>query len=100
MYLSLALCILVSKRLNAIYNDKAEELITKFLSEIPTIYGEGFMVYNVHLLCHLCVEAKEFQSLDEFSAFPFENYLQTLKKTIRSSRRPLVQVVKRILEFE
>ena len=100
MHLSLAICILVSKRLNERLNDKAETLLIKFLTEASQIYGAGFMVYNVHQLAHLSAEAKEFGNLDVVSAFPFENYLQTLKKKIRSSRRPLVQIIKRIAEFE
>ena len=100
IHLSLALCIMVSKRLNQRFSNKAEELLATFLSDATDIYGETFMVYNVHQLSHLCAEANEFECLDMFSAFPYENYLQTLKKNIRSSRRPLIQTVKRILENE
>ena len=36
--------------------------------------------------------------LDSFSAFPFENYLNKLKKTVRKNKDPLQQVVRRELE--
>ena len=58
------------------------------------------MVYNVHCLLHISSEANEFGCLDNCSPFSFENYLQVLKKRIRSSRRPLVQIVKLIKETD
>ena len=39
-------------------------------------------------------------SLPNFSAFPFENYMQTLKKLLRKSDNPLQQIVKRLAELE
>ena len=92
MILSVAICILVSKRLNNQRNAKARVLLSTFLRQVSTLYGAEFMVYNVHCLSHLGDDAVEFASLDNCSAFPFESYLQYLKKKIRSSRRPLVQI--------
>ena len=100
IHLSVAICILTSKRLNSIHNDLAKQLLDLFLSQCLNIYGGEFMVYNVHCLSHISSDAAEFECLDNCSAFPYENYLQQLKKKIRSSRRPLVQVVKRIQENE
>lgn len=61
----------------------------------------GFIIYishNVHSLIHLVQDVERFGSLDNFSAFKYENYMQTLKKYIRKAERPLQQVVGDILK--
>ena len=98
--LSVAICILTSKRLNIKYNATAEQFLTTFLKESSSIYGPEFMVYNVHGLSHISADAYEYECLDNCSVFAFENYLQHLKKRIRSSRYPLVQVIKRLQESD
>lgn len=44
--------------------------------------------------------ARQFGVLENFSAFPFENFLGQLKRRLRSGNRPLAQIVKRMLENE
>ena len=39
------------------------------------------------------------KSLDEISAFPFENYLGWLKRLTRGTRSPIVQIAKRLSEW-
>ena len=75
MQLSSTLCILVLKKINEQFKNKAEEFVSKFLSDAAEIYGVESMVYNVHKFSHLSSEAKEFEFLDHCSAFPFENYM-------------------------
>lgn len=41
------------------------------------------MNYNIHNLIHLISDVKTFGSLDKFSAFPFENYMYTIKMMIK-----------------
>ena len=56
-------------------------------------------MYNVHGLLHLHEDIRNFQcSLNELSCFKFENFLQKLKKLVRSGQNPLVQVAKRLSE--
>ena len=58
-------------------------------------------MYNIHSLLHVIDDALFFDcSLDEVSSFPFENYSQTLKRLVCSPSNPILQVVKRIKEFE
>lgn len=40
----------------------------------------------------------KFGPLDDFSAFPFENYMQTIKKMLRKAEKPLEQLYNRISE--
>ena len=64
------------------------------------MYGESFVGHNVHGLIHLAKDVKRYGSLYNFSAFPFESYLNVLKKKIRKSHKPLEQLVKRLAEIE
>jgi len=97
---SVALCVLVSPSLAAEHREYAHELLLYFVDTCKELYGEEFLVYNVHALTHVAGEAEEFGCLDACSSFPFENYLQRLKKLVRSGRKPLAQVVKRLSELQ
>lgn len=37
-------------------NDHANQLLRTFITHAATIYGNKFVVYNVHTLCHLAEE--------------------------------------------
>jgi len=79
-------------------NDLAADLAKNFLQSYCFIYGKGNASYNVHSIIHLANDAKKYGVLDNFSAFPFENYLQHVKKIIQSGPAPLVQLYNRIKE--
>jgi len=53
------------------------------------------MSYNVHGLLHISDDYEHFGSLDNISAFPFKNYLKSLKKMARKHNKPLQNIVKR-----
>ena len=83
------------------YMDYATELLAYFVRKCKDIYGDLFTVYNVHHLLHLHQDARHFNvSLNDISAFPFENYLQRIKKLVRNAQNPVAQAVKRISEIE
>lgn len=66
-----------SKTVNS-QNEYAELLAKHFLSTICFVYGRGnvcIMPYNVHSIIHLPQDAKKYGVVDNFSSFPFENYL-------------------------
>ena len=57
----------------------AEQLVKNFVREYGELYGKESLVFNVHALIHIPKDVFRFGSLDEYSAFPFENKLQELK---------------------
>ena len=53
----------------------------------------------MHNLLHLCDDYETFGPLDDCSAFRFENHMQQIKKVIRSTHKPLEQLVHRYSEI-
>lgn len=96
--LSVAIRILCSKEYCVQLLDYAHSLLLYFVENYGTLYGQQHISYNVHNLVHLCYYVKLWGALDEFSAFKFENYMQKIKSKIRSSSRPLEQLVNRCIE--
>lgn len=76
----------------------ANSLLHCFVSKLPALYGAALQVYNFHNLLHLVNDVDNFGPLDNFAAFPFENFLGKMKKMVRSHNKPLEQVAKRLLE--
>ena len=72
--------ILVSPTLVKAHWKYASELLVYFTEQGQVLYGNEFLVYNVHSMNHLASEAKYYGGLDTCSSFPFENYMYKLKK--------------------
>ena len=54
----------------------------------------------MHGLTHLHEVAEKYGCLEHCSAYPFENYMQTIKKSVRSTKNPLAQIVRRLAGTE
>ncbi len=80
-------------------NTYADKLLRFFFDEFVTIYSGKFASYNVHNLIHLAADVLVWGPLESFSAFPFENYLFTIKCLLRKCHKPLQQIVKRLREL-
>lgn len=100
--LHVAVTILVSPTLiNAEQNIKyAEDLLKYFVQHFDGIYGEQYIFHNVHNLLHLCNDVRKFGVLDNFSAFPYENFLGSLKNLLRKSEKSLQQLARRYEEIQ
>ena len=99
--LSVAVSILLNqdKALRNKYVNFADKLLKFFANNSQFHYTETFCVYNIHNLTHLVDVISHDTSLNELSAFPFENFMQSLKKMVRSAHNPLAQVTKRLSEI-
>lgn len=81
------------------YIDAADVLLKNFIEVYINIYGYHTIGTNVHNLCHLTEEVSRFGSLPSFSTYPFENKLFQIKRMLRTGTKPLVQVAKRLAEY-
>lgn len=100
MLLNTGISILVCPKLYSLFNGYANVLLTTFVSHVGELYGKDALVYNVHALVHLSADAQLHGSLDSISAFPYENYLRTLKKFVRKPEFSLAQIIRRLSEIE
>jgi hypothetical protein len=100
MTLHIAIRILTSTQYHLIYRDYAKSLLVHFVNSFKILYGVEYVSHNVHGLIHLVDDVETFGPLENFSAFRFENYMQTLKKLVRKSDKPLQQVIRRFAELK
>lgn len=101
MTLHVALTILSSNRFctEESYLFYAHQLLQHFVTTFKTIYGHHHLSHNIHGLLHLVKDVRNFGSLDSFSSFKFENFLQKIKKLLRKDDLPLQQIARRIHEI-
>lgn len=95
-----AISILISAKLLSKFSCAfPQELLNVFVKHCEQLYGQTFLIYNVHILCHLADDVKNYGLLDLFSCFPFENYLGQIKNLIKSPNYPLQQIGRRLHEI-
>jgi len=92
--LHVAITILASSKYSY-FIDYASDLFLYFVNTFKILYGAKNISHNVRNLLHLSEDVRVYSPLDNFSAFPFENYLQSILKTIRKNEKPLAQIIKR-----
>lgn len=85
-----------SKHLIAAHRGDVKEFVLLFVTHAAAIYGNEFVVYNVHNLPHMVEECLQNSvTLEEVSAFKFENRLKMIKDTLRSGLHQLQQLARR-----
>lgn len=93
--------ILNNKELIADSTDYANDLLKKFFNLLPSLYGRGSQVLSWHNIIHVADDAKNFKiPLNDLSGFWGESYIGLFKKFIKSSNKPLTQIVNRLDELE
>lgn len=78
--------------------DYAQSLFEYFVRKFREYYGDQYLSHNVHNVLHICDDVKRFGTINSYSAFKFENYLYTIKKSLKISGKPLEQIANRIIE--
>lgn len=81
------------------YINIAEKLLEEYIEKFIEIYGIDSISSNVHNLCHVIDDVKEFGPLPLISSYPFENFLGYIKSMVRHGNLPLSQIGKRIIEI-
>ena len=92
LYLLIAFRILLEDNRNICRNflNNARDLLRYFVSKCRDLYGSTFTVYNFHNSVHIWQDVGNFNfSLDKIFSFPFENYLQVLKRFCEETRETL-----------
>uniref|UniRef100_A0A1B0CHB2 Putative transposase domain-containing protein n=1 Tax=Lutzomyia longipalpis TaxID=7200 RepID=A0A1B0CHB2_LUTLO len=93
-----ALRILSTDPLNESMLDFADECLRLFVLDYPAFYGEKSVTHNVHMLLHVTECVRIHGNMNSFSAYRFENFLQEIKKAIKSARHILTQLYRRMAE--
>lgn len=80
----------------------ADNLLRLFVQVVAELYDKEDLVYNIYMrgLLHIVADAERFGTLKNFSSFPFENKLKSIKRLVSKPQLPLQQVVWRLLEQE
>lgn len=83
--LHFAIYVFCSKSLKHLYTN-AHSCLEVFVHDMTDLFGPASLVYNVHCLLHLHQFVQMYGPLDDFSAFPYENYLSIMKRRIKCTR--------------
>ena len=79
----------------------AQRWLNYWLDRSIELYGDTFAVYNCHMMTHLCDDVENFNvPLHEFSAFPFEDHLKSIKDYISPSTKNATVSVMRQLQLK
>ncbi|CAN7949918.1 unnamed protein product, partial [Ixodes hexagonus] len=98
MVLHSAITILSSPRYCCEFVDYAEKLLVPFVETYISLYGKDGVSHNVHNLIHLANDVRVHGPLQSWSAFPFENFMGSLKDLQRKPEKPLEQLHNRVME--
>lgn len=94
---AIACRILCTKNVSVHHANYAQIYLERFVKLSQEFYGEEMLVLNMHSLIHLTDDVKNLKcSLIGITAFPFKNKLGQLKKCVKSGKKPLEQLCRRV----
>lgn len=96
--LNVIMHILLNPTLFSDYGTDVDELSVSWVRKCALLYGEHFIVYNIHSFIHLADDCHTYGNLNEISAFPFENFMRFLKGSIHKPQQVLQQLSNRLCE--
>lgn len=70
----------------------ADVLLLDFVTYFPNVYGEKNLTYNVHNLLHVCECVNQMGLITSFTAYDFENFMQSIKKCVKKPNKILQQL--------
>lgn len=77
----------------------ADDLLKYCVEHFGELFGISQITYNVHNLIHLSKNVLDNGPLDNTSAFPFENFMSSVKKMVRKPNCVLAQIYNRCSEL-
>lgn len=84
---------------DAVFIDWAEKLLQVFVRRYGNIFGAVSVTLKVHHLYHVADDVRKMgMPLYDYSAYPFENAIHSLKRSLHSSNQPLSQLHRRYEE--
>lgn len=92
-----SMAILLSNNISEEKLLEAEESLKTFVNNYEDLYGEINMVYNVHLLTHVCEMVRRYGPLWGYSAFVFESTNGHLTKLVNGTVGTANQITKKFI---
>ena len=98
LLLHFSIYVFISPRFSHLH-EHAKCCIDRFLYDLGGLFNSSAYTYNAHCLSHLYNFVKLLGPLDNFSSFPYENFLHSLNKRIKSGTFVLSQSVNSLLSM-
>ncbi|XP_041775780.1 uncharacterized protein LOC121594907 isoform X2 [Anopheles merus] len=76
-------------------NPLAKRMLQQFVVDFPLYYGRTHMSSNVHNLLHVFDDVEELGPLDDWSSYDYENFLQFIKRDVKTGSKCVEQVAGR-----
>ncbi|XP_049516681.1 uncharacterized protein LOC125942543 isoform X1 [Dermacentor silvarum] len=92
-----AIFVLLLEELSSDQIDYAEKLLTAFVSQAASLYGQRCMSFNTHQLLHLAEAARKFGPLWAHSAFTFESGNGELVRLVNAAKAVPEQILERVI---